>query len=266
MAAIEAMRAAIGALLNEFGDRNWQSGHGVSYESIEDAFEAIIERAALAAPAQSNLITIRKIATQAEAQMTDTNTLAPTDQSRAEFEIAWRSAEFQEACPYSSSKEVAFAIFKIARRAPAPASQPVAVPAGFKPGVYLFQHEETGLTQFVDAQQVEWGFEKNNPRLKNIGPVFTAAQVQAMLAAAAPTGPAREPLTAGQVWDLARSLRHPAPHECTPVLLTGPGVDYKLFRSPGQSAWVHIDDLVIFAHAIEAAHGITAAQNGGQHG
>lgn len=53
VAAIEAMRTAIGALLNEFGERHWQSGHGVPHKSIEDAFEAIIERAALAAPAQA---------------------------------------------------------------------------------------------------------------------------------------------------------------------------------------------------------------------
>jgi hypothetical protein len=46
---------------------------------------------------------------------------------------------------------------------------------------YLFQHEETGLTMVVDVQQVEWGFEKNNPRHQKIGPVYTtppAAPVQ----------------------------------------------------------------------------------------
>jgi hypothetical protein len=46
---------------------------------------------------------------------------------------------------------------------------------------YLFQHEETGLTMVVDVQQVEWGFEKNNPRHQKIGPVYTtppAAQRQ----------------------------------------------------------------------------------------
>ena len=45
---------------------------------------------------------------------------------------------------------------------------PVQEPIG-----YLFQHEETGLTQVVDVQQVEWGFEKNNPRHQKIGPVYT---------------------------------------------------------------------------------------------
>ena len=53
---------------------------------------------------------------------------------------------------------------------------PVQEPIG-----YLFQHEETGLTTVVDVQQVEWGFEKNNPRHQKIGPVYTtppAAQRQ----------------------------------------------------------------------------------------
>ena len=49
----ETMRAAIGPLLNEFGERQWQSGRGVAHKSLEEAFEAIIERAALAAPAQT---------------------------------------------------------------------------------------------------------------------------------------------------------------------------------------------------------------------
>ncbi|MCX2697866.1 hypothetical protein [Ochrobactrum chromiisoli] len=39
---------------------------------------------------------------------------------------------------------------------------------------YLFQHEETGLTQVVEVQQVEWGFEKNNPRWQKISPVYSA--------------------------------------------------------------------------------------------
>jgi hypothetical protein len=29
---------------------------------------------------------------------------------------------------------------------------------------YMFQNGETGVSLFVDLQQVEWGFEKNNPR------------------------------------------------------------------------------------------------------
>jgi hypothetical protein len=55
---------------------------------------------------------------------------------------------------------------------PAPVQEPIG---------YLFQHDETGLTTVVDVQQVEWGFEKNNPRHQKIGPVYTipaAAQRQ----------------------------------------------------------------------------------------
>lgn len=47
------------------------------------------------------------------------------------------------------------------------------------PDSYLFQHEETGVTQYVDSQQVEWGFENNNPRLQRIGGAFTEAQMRA---------------------------------------------------------------------------------------
>ena len=38
---------------------------------------------------------------------------------------------------------------------------------------WMFQHEETGRTMCVDAQQLEWGFEKGNPRLKKIAPLYT---------------------------------------------------------------------------------------------
>lgn len=37
---------------------------------------------------------------------------------------------------------------------------------------YLFQHEETGLQQVVERQQVEWGFEQNNPRWQKICAVY----------------------------------------------------------------------------------------------
>lgn len=47
------------------------------------------------------------------------------------------------------------------------ADSPQAEPYG-----YAFQHEETGLQQVVDVQQVEWGFEKNNPRWQKLGPVY----------------------------------------------------------------------------------------------
>jgi hypothetical protein len=45
-----------------------------------------------------------------------------------------------------------------------------------EPVAWLFQNEETGLTECVDVQQVEWGFEKNNPRWQKIAPLYTAPQ------------------------------------------------------------------------------------------
>jgi hypothetical protein len=41
-----------------------------------------------------------------------------------------------------------------------------------EPVAWMFQHEDTGLIDYVDTQQVEWGFEKNNPRWQKIGPVY----------------------------------------------------------------------------------------------
>jgi hypothetical protein len=46
-----------------------------------------------------------------------------------------------------------------------------------EPYGYAFQHEETGLTQVVDVQQVEWGFEKNNPRWQKVGAVYLHAPI-----------------------------------------------------------------------------------------
>ena len=63
-----------------------------------------------------------------------------------------------------------------------------------EPVAWLFQHEETGLTEFVDVQQVEWGFEKNNPRWQKIYPVYLNPQ------------PKRQPLTDEQIFDLAEQF------------------------------------------------------------
>jgi hypothetical protein len=41
-----------------------------------------------------------------------------------------------------------------------------------EPVAYMFQHEETGVTGFVEVQQVEWGFQENNPRLQIICPLY----------------------------------------------------------------------------------------------
>lgn len=44
-----------------------------------------------------------------------------------------------------------------------------------EPEAFMYQHEETGVIGFVDVQQIEWGFEKNNPRLQVICPLYRAA-------------------------------------------------------------------------------------------
>ena len=41
-----------------------------------------------------------------------------------------------------------------------------------EPVVWMFQHNETGRIKFVDSQQVEMGFEQNNPRWQKIRPVY----------------------------------------------------------------------------------------------
>lgn len=48
-----------------------------------------------------------------------------------------------------------------------------------EPDAYIFQHEETGQIHEIDAQQVEWGFEKNNPRLKLIGSLYSSEKMEA---------------------------------------------------------------------------------------
>ena len=60
------------------------------------------------------------------------------------------------------------------------------------PDSYLFQHEETGLTQYVEAQQVEWGFEKNNPRWKKCEGVFSESQMHAYFELGRQAAPALE--------------------------------------------------------------------------
>lgn len=72
---------------------------------------------------------------------------------------------------------------------PTTASDDRALPPLPTPDSYLFQHEETGVTQCVDGQQVEWGFENNNPRLQRIGGMFTESQMQAYARAALAPSP-----------------------------------------------------------------------------
>jgi len=128
-----------------------------------------------------------------------------------------------------------------------PPAAPVQEPIG-----YLFQHEETGLTAVVDVQQVEWGFEKNNPRHQKIGPVYTSPP-------AAPDLQAELDATNRQVEilsdALAESRREVAarrkPLNDAQLLYAYnslPSWDWDLERlSP---------NLKKFARAIEAAHGI----------
>jgi hypothetical protein len=42
-----------------------------------------------------------------------------------------------------------------------------------EPVAYMWQHEETGNVGFTDQYQIANGFEKNNPRLNIISPLFT---------------------------------------------------------------------------------------------
>jgi hypothetical protein len=56
------------------------------------------------------------------------------------------------------------------------ARKALAQPEQGEPVAWMFQHEETGRIMFVEAQQLEWGFEKGNPRLKKIGPLYTTPQ------------------------------------------------------------------------------------------
>ena len=46
---------------------------------------------------------------------------------------------------------------------------------------YLFQHEETGNVMSVDAQQVDWGFEANNPRLHRVCALADYDKAQAII-------------------------------------------------------------------------------------
>ena len=58
-----------------------------------------------------------------------------------------------------------------------------------EPVAWMFQHEETGRTVCIDAQQLGWGFEKGNPRLKKIAPLYTI-----------PSQPTQVKLTDDEIW------------------------------------------------------------------
>lgn len=46
-----------------------------------------------------------------------------------------------------------------------------------EPVAWMWQHEETGRTGFVEADQLAMGWEANNPRLKIVAPLYTSSQV-----------------------------------------------------------------------------------------
>ena len=102
-----------------------------------------------------------------------------------------------------------------------------------EPVAWMFQHEETGRIMFVEAQQLEWGFEKGNPRLKKIGPIYTTPQQ-------------RKPLTDEQAIIIKGS--------------TCPAIDWNArhgveMNNGERNEWL-LSWFMAFKDAIEAAHGI----------
>lgn len=96
-----------------------------------------------------------------------------------------------------------------------PAQEPVA---------WMFQHEETGRTMCVDAQQLEWGFEKGNPRLKKIAPLYTT-----------PPQPAQEPVAYLCKPDQHGLFDIPTPDKaCTDC--------FPVYAAPPQRPWVGLTD------------------------
>lgn len=131
-----------------------------------------------------------------KAQMIDTNTLAPTDAPDL-LQIARETGLRTHLQGVSATDARALLKAFVDALPPAPASQPVAVPAG------TVEHDSTSMPAEVEAAARIEGIDEYGPRLEwrqhwvDVGvgaKLFTAAQVQAMLAAA-PSGPAREPLT-----------------------------------------------------------------------
>jgi hypothetical protein len=112
------------------------------------------------------------------------------------------------------------------KREKALAAQPAPVQEPFG---YLFQHEETGLTTVVDVQQVEWGFEKNNPRHQKIGPVYTTPPAaQPATEESSATQPVQEPWKyrrwddAKEQWELTDDSGWPS----EPVYTTPPAQEF----------------------------------------
>ena len=121
-----------------------------------------------------------------------------------------------------------------------------AMPELPEPEAYIFQHEETGNTMFVDRQQVEWGFEKNNPRLQKVGKAYTADQMRAYALAALQSA---QPAAAASDEEIRRLGRHGAWR-------------YKYSSDPAHSSTYKFNDacLLQFARAILALRPQSAQQ------
>ena len=98
-----------------------------------------------------------------------------------------------------------------------------------EPVAWMFQHEETGRIMCVEAQQVEGGFEKGNPRLKKIAPLYT-------------TPPQRKPLTDADI----------------KLVMDGRGEegDDDYIKPAFDPYGISEGDLIDFARATEQARGI----------
>lgn len=99
-----------------------------------------------------------------------------------------------------------------------------------EPVGWMWQHEETGRTGFVDCWQVENGWQENNPRLRLVSKLYTTPQPTQAQAGAVP-------LTAYQIHEAIKAFKD------SENLM---GVNH-----------IHV------ARAIERAHGIGI--KGGQH-
>ena len=166
-------------------------------------------------------------------------------------------------------------------RAPAPASQPVATPAGMEPVYqigqpFLFDPENTWRDASKDAYDVCM------PSKRRI--IYTASQVQAMLAAAPRNATLYDPDDVAfpvqrsaegadvppELASIAKQASIAAAEVAAPIAparepltveqLRPMWTDSKFRGSGGQIDW-----FIEGVHAAERHHGITAAKKGGQH-
>ena len=100
------------------------------------------------------------------------------------------------------------AVLKFARAVLAKWGQPQAV-AGGEPVAWMWQHDETGRTGFVDCWQVENGWQENNPRLRIVSKLYTTQQPTQAPAGAVPLTP--EQITAAAK-KLAECMEYPWDH------------------------------------------------------